>query len=202
MTAKFSAGLVQPKPAMPDVPPSSTRWINADEFIKSADAARMDPVVRILLTSDGTITTSLQALLLSPIGMEVLRQEEIPLDASAAEFLAADPGSRALAREVYLTANGQRLICASSMILIGGLDRPLLQALRTRQKPLGLLLQESGLPVLRDRLQIACIDDPLLIKTLPLTAAGPVWMRRYRMSLKSKWIAFIQEQFIGPPLRS
>lgn len=187
---------------MADAWPSSVRWIRADEFMKSADAAGMDPVLRLLLTSDGTITTSLQALLMSPIGIEMLRQDEIKLDTGLAAFLAADPGSVALAREVYLTGNGRRLVCASSVILLEGLDRPLLQALRTGQKPLGLLLQEFGLPVLRDSLEIARIDDPSLIKTLDATAAGPVWMRRYRMGLRSKWIAFIQEQFIGPPLRS
>lgn len=162
----------------------------------------MAPVLRLLLTSDGTITTSLQALWMSPIGVEVLRQDEIKLDTGMADFLAADPGTGALAREVCLTAHRQRLVCASSVILLEGLDRPLLQALRSGQKPLGLLLQEFGRPVLRDRLEIARIDDPSLIKTLDATAAGPVWMRRYRMGLRSKWIAFIQEQFIGPLLRS
>jgi len=172
---------------MSDLPPSSIRWINADDFIKTAEAARMDPVLRILLTSDGTITTSIEALTLGPVGVEVLRQEEVGIEAPAAVFLAAVPGSRALSREVYLTANGRRLVCASSVILTEGLDRPLLQALRAGRKPLGRLLRESGRPVVRDRLQIASAD-------------GPVWMRRYRMGLGSKWIGLIQEQFIGFPL--
>ena len=201
VSVNFSTGLVRPRPATPDLPPSSVRWINDDEFFKNDDAARMDPVLRILLTSDGTITTSLQALLLTPIGVEVIRQEDVPLDAAAAEFLMAEQGSGALAREAWLTANGHRLIRASSVILLDGLDRPVLQALRTRQKPLGMLLHEFGQAVIRDRLQIACLTDPSVIKDLGLTASGPIWMRRYRMSLKSKWLAYIEEQFIGPPFR-
>lgn len=186
---------------MPDLPPSSIQWIGGDDFLKSDAAARMDPVLRMLLTSDGTITTSLQALLLSPIGVEVIRQEEIALDAATAGFLTVEPGTKALAREVWLTAKDLRLVCASSVILLEGLDRPLLQALRSRQKPLGLLLHESGQPVMRDRLQIASITDPSMIRGSGLPAAGPVWMRRYRMSLRSKWTAFIREQFTGDRFR-
>lgn len=157
----------------------------------------MDPVLRLLLTSDGTITTSLQALMRTPIGVEIIRQEEIQVDKATAEFLTAKPGSVALSREVWLTAKGRRLVVASSIILLEGLHRPLLQALRTGEKPLGLLLRETGEPVVRDRLQIAFVADPSAIKSLGPTGAGPSWVRRYRMTLGSKSTASIQEQFIG-----
>ncbi len=202
VSAHLSADLVKPLPATADLPTPSIPWIGVDDFLRTDDAAGMSPALRMLLASDGTITTLLRALCLSPIQVEVLRQEEIKLAAAAAEFLSVEPESSALAREVWLTADDQRLVCASSLILMEGLDRMLLQALRNRQKPLGRLLHESGLPVLRDRLQIASVADPSRIKALGLTGPGPVWMRRYRMSLKSKSIALIQEQFIGPPLRS
>ena len=170
-------------------------------FLKSRDAARMDPVLRMLLASDGTITSALHALLLTLIGVEVVHQTEMRLDAATAGFLDAEPGSNALSREAWLTADGQRRVHASSIILLETLDRSLLQAFQSRHKPLGLLLQESGRTVTRDRLQIGCLSDPEAIKTLGSGIAGPIWMRRYRMSLGSKAAAFIQEQFIGPPFR-
>jgi chorismate-pyruvate lyase len=202
VSSHLSAGLVKPSPATAELPTPSVPWIGVDDFLGSNTAAGMDPALRMLLTSDGTITTLLRAFCLCPIQVEVLRQEEIKLAAAAAEFLSVESESSALAREVWLTADGQRLVCASSVIRMEGLDRTLLQALRNREKPLGRLLYESGLPVLRDRLQIASFVDPSRIKALGLTGPGPVWMRRYRMSLKSKSIALISEQFIGPPFRS
>jgi chorismate-pyruvate lyase len=202
VSAHLSAGLVKSPSPTAEIMTPSVPWIGLDDFLKSDDAAGMDPALRMVLTSDGTITTLLRALCLCPIQMEVLRQEEIKLSAAEAEFLSVKPDSSALAREVWLTAKGQRLVCASSVIRMEGLDRTLLQALRNREKPLGRLLYESGLPVLRDRLQIASFADPARIKSLGLTGSGPVWMRRYRMSLKSKSIALISEQFIGPPFRS
>jgi len=202
VSSQISSGLVKSPPATAELPTPSVPWIGVDDFLITGAAVGMDPALRVILTADGTITTMLRALCLKAIQVEVFRQEEIKLSAAAAEFLSVEPETSALAREVWLTAGSQRLVCASSVILTKGLDRPLLQALRSRQKPLGRLLYESGQPVLRDRLQIALIPDLSQIRVMGLTGSEPVWMRRYRMSLKSKSTALIQEQFIGPPFRS
>jgi len=189
---------------MPDSPPAPISWITADEFFRSDALVRMDPILRILLMSDGSTTALLQALWLSPIRVEVVRQEELPLDPLTAEFLKVEPGATALARDAWLTANGQRLVYASSIIVIEGLSRPLLRAVSDRQKPLGLLFQESGQPVVRDRLQIAFVSDSSTPKTPGQTADKPFWLRRYRLSLGTqpglKPLALIQEQFIGNSL--
>lgn len=161
----------------------------------------MDPILRMLLTSDGTITASLQALMMSPIGVEVFGQEEIRIDKAVAEFLSTRTDSEALARDVWLTGKGRRLVYASSIILLDALRRPLFEALRTGVKPLGLLLQESGEPVIRDRLQIACITDPSGRRRIGLPGTGASWSRRYRMTIRSKPAALIQEQFAGDPIR-
>jgi chorismate-pyruvate lyase len=197
VSSEISAGLSQRESPEAGLPPSPARWLRGDEFLKSDAAARMDPVLRLLLTSDGTITTSLQALMRTPIGVEVIRQEDIRIDKATAEFLTAQPGSDALARDVWLTGKGRRLVYASSIIVLEGLRRPLLESLRTGEKPLGLLLQESGEPVIRDRLQIARIADPSGIQWMGLAGSGPIWLRRYRMTIRSKSTALIQEQFTG-----
>jgi chorismate-pyruvate lyase len=189
---------------MPDSPPAPISWITSDEFLKSDALVQMDPILRILLMSDGSTTALLQALWLSPIRVEVVRQKELPLDPLTAEFLKVEPGASALARDAWLMANGQRLVYASSMILLEGLSRPLLQAVSDRQKPLGLLFQEAGQPVVRDRLQIAFVSDSFIPKVPGRTAGKPFWLRRYRLSLGTqpglKPLALIQEQFIGNSL--
>jgi chorismate-pyruvate lyase len=189
---------------MPDSPPSPISWITADELFKSDALIRIDPVQRILLMSDGSTTALLQALWLTPIRVEVIRQEKIPLDPPTADFLGVESGGDALAREAWLTADGRRLVYASSVILLEALPPPLLQAVSGRQKPLGLLFHEAGQPVVRDRLQIALVSAPPAIPIPSWTASGPFWMRRYRMRLGTrpglKTIASVQEQFIGAPL--
>jgi chorismate-pyruvate lyase len=189
---------------MPDSPPAPISWITAEDFFKDGASVRMNPVLRILLMSDGSTTAMLQALWLSPIQVDVIRQKELPLDPLMAEFLKVEPGATALAREAWLTANGRRLVYASSMILLEGLSRPLLQAVSGRQKPLGTLFHEAGQPVVRDRLQIASVSDASIQKVPGQTAGGPFWLRRYRLSLGTqpglKPVASVQEQFIGDPL--
>lgn len=189
---------------MPDSPPAPISWITAEDFFKDDATVRMDPILRILLMSDGSTTALLQALWLSPIRVEVVRQEELPLDSPTAEFLKVGLGATALAREAWLTANSRRLVYASSMILLEGLSRPLLQAVSDRQKPLGLLFHEAGQPVVRDRLQIAWVSDSSMLNVPDEAAGKPVWLRRYRLNLGTqpglKPLALIQEQFIGNSL--
>lgn len=180
---------------MSDAPPTPIQWFSSNEFFKSSVPIRINPVIRILLASDGTTTTALQALLLCPIGVEVIRQKKVRLDPATAKFLMVAPGGDALARVVWLTAHGKRLVCASSIIRLEGLTRPILQALKSRQKPLGLLLNESGQPMIRDKLQIARITNRSVMKTLDLPAAGSFWARRYRINLGESLTACIQELF-------
>jgi chorismate-pyruvate lyase len=200
VSANISTGFLRPGHSMPDSPPAPISWITADDFFKNVALVQMDPILRILLISDGSTTALLQALWLSPIQVEVVCQKELPLDSPTAEFLKVEPGSIALAREAWLRANGRRLVYASSMILLKGLSRPLLQGVSGRQKPLGLLFNEAGQPVVRDRLEIAFVTDSSVQKApAPNDGKPPFWLRRYRLSLGTqpglKPIALIQERF-------
>ena len=182
----------------------SIPWLTDESFLKSAVSAGLDPVLRLLLTSDGTISTALHAICLSPIHVQVIRQETLCLDSNTAGFLSVESGTKALIRDVWLTARDRKLVLASSVVLTEGLSRALFQALHESQKPLGPLLNESGQPVLRDRLQIGRITDPTGLETLglgDLSVAGSIWTRRYRISLGGKPTAFIHELF-SPELLS
>lgn len=176
----------------------SILWFTDEAFLKNDVSAGLDPVLRLLLTSDGTISTALHAICLSPVHVQVIRQETIRLDSNTAEFLSVESGTKALIRDVWLTARDRKLVLASSVILTEGLSRPLVQALHESQKPLGPLLNESGQPVIRDRLQIGRITDPADLETLGLgnlSVTGATWTRRYRISLGGKLTAFIRELF-------
>ena len=177
---------------------TSIQWFIGDDFLKEKASTGLDPLLRLLLTSDGTLSTALHAICLSPIRVQIIRQETIQMDSDTAEFLSVEPGTKALIRDVWLWARDQKLVHASSVILTEGLSRSIVQALLENQKPLGPLLNDSGLPIIRDRLQIGRITDPAVIETLGLgkrSATGQVWKRRYRISLGGKLTAFIRETF-------
>jgi chorismate-pyruvate lyase len=199
--ADFSAIPYRPSSSVPDRESGPVRWLNGDEFLKSDAAHRLAPALRALLTSDGSITLLLQSLLLTSIEVEVLRQEDIELDQTMAGLLSAVPGSAVLARDVWLTAKGRRIVSASSVILVGELSPLLLRALRSSERPMGLLLQESGERVTRDRLQIASDAEPSGLLTPETYPVRRAWIRRYRMSLSSRPVALIQERFALDLLR-
>jgi chorismate-pyruvate lyase len=201
VVADFSAIPYRPSASVPDRESRPVRWLNDDEFLKSDAAHRLAPALRALLTSDGSITLLLQTLLLVPIEVEVLRQEDIKLDHATADLLSADPGSAVLARDVWLTAKSRRIVRASSLILVGELSPSLLRDLRSSEKPMGLLLQESDERVTRDRLEIAPDADPPGRSTPEDPPVRQAWMRRYRMSLSSRPVALIQERFALDLLR-
>lgn len=154
--------------------------------------------------SDGSTTGLLQALWLTPIRVEIIRQEETSLDRPAADFLTVKPGTTALAREAWLRAETRRLVYASSLILLEGLPVSLVQAVSEGQKPLGVLFHEAGLPVVRDRLQIASGTEASTRKISGRSANRPFWIRRYRLSQGSPSgripVALVQERFIGKSL--
>lgn len=182
---------------MPHLQPSPVRWQSVDEFLKTDQPDQTDPVLRILLTSDGTITTALQGLWRVPIAVEIIRQEEVSLDPATAQFLSVKPGQPVLARDIWLKAREHRLVCASSVILLEGINRSLLESLRSKQKPLGLLLNELGWSITRDKLEITRLADQAAAAWIspPGVATGAGWARRYRMGLGEKMSAFIQEIF-------
>lgn len=159
--------------------------------MKDPSAASISPILRVFLTFDGTITTALGAFHRTPITVEVLQQSEVCLSPSEAEFLEVEPGIKALARVARLAAGQKGLIQARSLILPDGLPRSLWAALHNSHTPLGALLNESGLSVIRDRHQIGRMPD---------AGGRRIWARRYRIHVGNKLTASVQEAFLDAML--
>ncbi|HEY4485087.1 MAG TPA: chorismate pyruvate-lyase family protein, partial [Nitrospiria bacterium] len=117
---------------MPDLSPAVMPWMSGEAFLNSDAAARMGPILRLLLTSDGTITTALRAFRLAPITVEVVRQEMAPLDTDTARFLEVEAGLPVLSRRARLVSAGNVLLSADSSILLEGLPLGLRQARKIR----------------------------------------------------------------------
>lgn len=172
----------------------SIRWQSIETFIRSSEARTIPTSLRMILASDGILTTALETLFLSPVELEVIRQEEKPVAPIAAEFLQVEAGIPALAREVWLKVKGNRIVFASSVIPLDGLSPSLLHALKNDSTPLGLILYESGRPTIKDRMQTTIrAGSPSHLSNPGFEKGASLWARRYRLTSGEKFSMFIQE---------
>ncbi len=152
----------------------------------------------MILTSDGLLTTALQSLFLVPVEVEILRQEDCVLNDEAAGFLHLESGIPSHVREVWLKAKGKRIVFARSVIPLDGFPPSLLRALSEKPIPLGLLLQETGRPTIKDRMKVCGLENraaPGVPKPSFFPGDDPLWARRYRLNHGDKNGVFIEEIF-------
>jgi chorismate-pyruvate lyase len=116
-----------------------------------ADFTSPDPVQRLLLTTDGTLTELLEALNGEKICVIVLRQEIAPAETNI-ETLAVTTGEPLLKREVILTGqrSGDAYVYAQSLIAIERLDDRLRRGLLTTDVPLGKLLKKNRIETFKE----------------------------------------------------
>src|SRR3989338_362874 len=107
-------------------------WATAEDFLAETDPREASPLLRILLTSDGSMTTLLEAL----------------------------RGGRGEIDGVRPTPAGRRLVYAVSVLPIASLSPSLAEEIRRGVEPLGRLLDACGRPAVRDGLRIGRIHNP------------------------------------------
>ncbi len=181
-------------------------WQSINAYWKDWKTAPIDPLFRLLLSSDGTTVRSLNSLFLTPTVLEVVEQHEIEMDAASSLQLEVTEGEKALERSVWLNiekAGGpkEKLIYAVSTLPVSSLKPDLLHALHLRQKPLGQMIEEQSLPTFRDRLEVAYLPFEAVATTLALKEDTLFWARRYRLSISGQVSAIICEVF-SPRLSS
>lgn len=109
------------------------------------------PLLRALLVTDGTVTKFLEAVMVEPIHVVVLRQEEICLESDNVE-LRAEAGERAIRRDVELLGerSGRNYVEASSVLMPDRLPAELVRRLDSHPQGLGRLLLEASLETRRE----------------------------------------------------
>lgn len=114
--------------------------------------AALSPVLRALLTTDGTVTETLAAFHGEDVGVRVLAQgyraAEMPTDAD----LETAPGCRVLDRAIVLTGarTGNRYTAARSRILPDRLPTGVRDGLLAGREPLGMLMLAHRLETFRE----------------------------------------------------
>jgi chorismate-pyruvate lyase len=167
-------------------------WTSPEAFL-AADAPRLAPLWRALLTTDGSTTLFLQALCRTPITLEQIDQQPALLPPLTG-WLEIAPGRPVVQRRVWLTDGRRRLALGYALILREQLNPALRERLAAGTHPIGLLAEELNLPSVRDRLQVGRLTDPELTRQFGSTS-NTLWCRRYRLHIPDAMTAAILEIF-------
>lgn len=154
---------------------------------------------RILLTTDGTVTTILEAYAGEPIEAVRLAQSRQPAGPQDAELLAVTADSPVLHRRVLLCGarSGTAFVHGESLIVPERLDPGILGRLESTSEPIGALLRASRLETFREILaageqpagasasDFGCDEDAVLL------------YRTYRVVRRGQPLALITERVLA-----
>ncbi|MDC4205629.1 MAG: chorismate pyruvate-lyase family protein [Candidatus Manganitrophus sp.] len=81
-------------------------WLTMEAFWEGCRRNPIDPVLRLLLTSDGTLIRHLESLFLSSVKVAIQDQREILIDEEHASRIGIPAGEKGIQRKVWLSAGG------------------------------------------------------------------------------------------------
>jgi chorismate-pyruvate lyase len=156
--------------------------------------AQLPPVQRLLLTTDGTMTTALATLVDEPIGVRMIRQHTAVL-AESDDELSLWAGGEVLDRQVLLHGadSGTPLLFGVSRIVTSRLPLAARAALIGGDVPIGLVLRAYEIETFRLPLSVgvkAASDEAACH-----LGAAPVCWRRYLIKTGGRPLMSVDEQF-------
>ena len=131
---------------------SSSFPIARDILELESIVGRLSPVQKMLLGTDGSVTSLLEVVTGSPIEIETLVQKVVPADEAVARELQVNPGEEVNFRVVLLkTANSQEaLVYAVSHTPLKRLDASFKDDLTKADIPIGVILKKHRIESRRD----------------------------------------------------
>lgn len=155
------------------------------------DLGRLPPFLRTLLTTDGTVTKSLESFFWEPVKVENLGQRRIVL-ADDEDLIERKAGQQVLQRNIELRgANSHNIYAkASSLICIEMLEPHIARGLEEGKMGIGELLRECGLETYREILDVGeCNTDDVDPKW-----SRAIW-RTYRIVMEHRPVIQVTETF-------
>lgn len=124
------------------------------ERLADVDATKMDPSLRCLLYTDGTVTRALETQALAPVDVRFVRQAEASASPTTAAYLGLPNGAATVLRRVTigLAERAAPVIWAESHIVPERLPAGFLSVLRDAADGIGQSLQQVKLESWRDML--------------------------------------------------
>jgi chorismate-pyruvate lyase len=177
--------------------PLGVEWSGTWSPRRENDAVRvaeLPPVQRLLLTTDGTMTTALATLLDEPIGVRMIHQHRAVL-AEGDDELSLSAGREVLERQVLLHGadSGTPLLFGVSRIVTSRLTSAAATALIGGDVPIGLVLRAHEIETFRLPLSVG-VKAPSDEAARHLGAA-PVCRRRYLIKAGGQPLMSVDEQF-------
>lgn len=166
------------------VKPSSEVNTIQNRVSGSLNLAGLPPFLRVLLTTDGTVTNALEAFFWEAVAVESIRQKEVILDDDVPN-LELKSGATILSRQVQLrgTNTETMYVKADSLIRFDLLPSDFQADLKAQKLGVGELLRDCGLETYREILDVGC-DEGM----------KDVW-RTYRIVMDHRPFIQITEHF-------
>jgi chorismate-pyruvate lyase len=168
----------------------------------------LSPALKILLTTNGSVTQALQSLQptvgdvvhIKTLNQVVLGIGQESVNEIIFQSLNLSPGSAFNYRKVALRANKRNLVLAISLTPISRLDKDFQDDLMRADLPIGFLLEKHRLAVLRRIILIDAIKAPVFINDiLSLDATTKIPFRVYDITRENDVMMKIIE-FFDPEL--
>jgi beta-ribofuranosylaminobenzene 5'-phosphate synthase len=180
-----------------DMEPGGVEWQHSWTPSQAHDSElvqRLPALQRLLLTTDGTVTTALGTVVSEPVGVWLLDQQLHTLAYDDHE-LWLQAGCDTLLRRVLLygSRSGTALLFGCSRIALGRLPSGALQALLDGDVPIGLALRTHRIETFRAPLSIGV--GPATGDAAALLGAGLMCRRRYTIESGGLPLMVIDEQF-------
>ena len=160
------------------------------------DPSSLDPLHRILLVTDGTLTDTLEAAFLEPIGLRKLSADILPAR-EPVDGLDLATGERILDRKIILygETSGRPYIYAESLLALDRLPPRFREELMHSDTPMGRLWSEYKMETWKELLHVARHPAADLDEHLQIAADTECLTRRYRLISGGRPLMVIQEQF-------
>ncbi len=158
----------------------------------------LSPMQKILLGTDGSVTTLLENALDCEVTVNTLSQEVVPAGEGVAASLGIRAGEPVNHRIVTLneSATGNALLYAVSDTPLCRLDPSFRDDLMRADIPIGRIMQRHHIEARRELDDVrACRADPVISSTLGIFRQEPLLSRKYRIITGGKPLIAIRETF-------
>ncbi|MCX6673727.1 MAG: beta-ribofuranosylaminobenzene 5'-phosphate synthase [Methanothrix sp.] len=171
----------------------------AGEILKLENiVGRLSPVQKMLLGTDGSVTSLLEVVIGSPVEIETLVQRVVPADEAVAKELQVNPGEEVNFRVVLLKkANSQEaLVYAVSHTPLKRLDASFKDDLTKADIPIGVILKKHCIESRRDITSTAFLPaGPEHCRTFGVFAREIMLTRSYQIIRHGQPLIAIKETF-------
>jgi len=177
---------------------SSSFPIARDILKLESIVGRLSPVQKMLLGTDGSVTSLLEVVTGCPVEIETLMQKVVPADEVVAKELQVNPGEEVNFRVVLLkTANSQEaLVYAVSHTPLKRLDASFKDDLTKADIPIGVILKKHRIESRRDITSTAFLPaDPEHCQAFGVFAREIMLTRCYKIIRHGQPLIAIKEAF-------